>query len=105
MTVTEQGVAIFIRTLIQKTNGFERAPSSREVAELILVYTIIPKEDDLKKLEGTPKFVKAKNWPSGSTSISSKIPDSGTSLWNTLEILKNTLGLNFIRLNKEEDNP
>jgi len=46
-TVTEREAAIFIRTLIQKTNSFERAPSSGEVAELISVYTIIPKEDDL----------------------------------------------------------
>src|SRR6266498_3159751 len=44
-TVTERGAAIFIGTLIQKTNSFKRASSSREVAKLISVYTIIPKED------------------------------------------------------------
>ena len=60
-TVIEQEVAIFVKTLIQKTNGFERAPSSGEVAELISIYTIILKEDDLQESEGTPKFVKASN--------------------------------------------
>ncbi len=45
--------------LIQKTNSFERAPSLGEVAELISVYTIIPKEDDLQEPEGTSKFRKA----------------------------------------------
>ena len=35
----------------------------------------------------------------------SKIPDSGTSPWNTLGIPKNTLGLNFLFLNEEENNP
>src|SRR6266498_4902015 len=58
-TIIERGAAIFIGTLIQKTNRFERASSSREVAELILVYTIIPKNDDLKEPEGILKFVKA----------------------------------------------
>ena len=67
LIVTEREAAIFIGTLIQKTNGFERAPSSEEVAELILVYTIVPKEDDLKEPEGTPKFVKASNWVSTTT--------------------------------------
>jgi len=47
--------------LIQRTNGFERALSLGETAELILLYTIVPKEGDLKKLVGTSKFVKAKN--------------------------------------------
>src|SRR6266498_2154609 len=41
-TITERGAAIFIRTLIQKTNSFERAPSSGKLAKLISVYTIIP---------------------------------------------------------------
>ena len=86
LTVTEWGVAILISTLIQKTNGFERAPSSGEVAELILVYMILPKEDDLKEPEGTLKFIKANDWPSaitsgpGNKSSSSKIPDSEISL-------------------------
>src|SRR6266498_1343439 len=66
-TITEQEAAIFIGTLIQKTNGFERAPSSGEVAELISIYTIIPKEDDLKEPEGTLTFIKASNWPSATT--------------------------------------
>ena len=52
---------IFIRTLIQKTEGFIRAPTAGEVAELISVYTIIPKNDDLKELIGTLKFTKASN--------------------------------------------
>src|SRR6266498_2234029 len=59
LTVTERGAAIFIRILIQKTNGFERAPSSGEVVKLISVYIIIPKEDDLQEPEGIPKFRKA----------------------------------------------
>src|SRR6266545_4207150 len=42
-TLTERGVAIFIETLIQQTEGFERAPTSGELAELISLYTIIPK--------------------------------------------------------------
>ncbi len=46
-TITEQEAVIFIRTLIQRTNGFERTPMSGEVAELISIYTIILKEDDL----------------------------------------------------------
>ena len=48
-TITEREAAIFINTLIQKTNGFERAPSSGEVAELISIYTIVPKEDNFKE--------------------------------------------------------
>src|SRR6266542_1982226 len=81
-TVTEQGAAFFMRMLIQKSSGFERALSLGEVAELISVYTIISREDDLKKPEGTPRFVKANNWTSGSTlkptskENISKIPDS-----------------------------
>src|SRR6266540_2568698 len=61
-TLTERGAAIFIRTLIQHTNGFERAPTSGELAELISLYTIILKENDLEKLIGTPKFIKASDW-------------------------------------------
>src|SRR6266542_4456432 len=85
-TVTEQGAAIFISMLIQKTNGFERAPLSGEVAELILIYTILPKENNLKESIGIPKFIKASNWPSDITPgpinkpSSSKTLDSGTSL-------------------------
>src|SRR6266511_3684928 len=59
--LTERGAAIFIGTLIQYTNRFERAPTSGELAELISVYIIIPKEDDLEKPIGTPKFTKASN--------------------------------------------
>ena len=61
LTVTEWRVAIFISILIQKTNEFERAPSSGEVVKLISVYIILPKEDDFKELKGTPKFIKASN--------------------------------------------
>src|SRR6266540_5484965 len=48
-TVTEREVAIFIRTLIQKTKGFIRAPTVGEVVKLISVYTIIPKDNDPKE--------------------------------------------------------
>ncbi len=68
LTLTERGAAIFIRTLVQTTNGFERAPTSRELAELILLYTIIPKEDDLEKPIGILKFTKASNWSTHQTS-------------------------------------
>src|SRR6266542_3067289 len=61
-TLTERGAAIFIRTLIQHTNRFERAPTSGELAKLISLYTIIPKEEDLETLIRTPKFTKASNW-------------------------------------------
>src|SRR6266498_2257846 len=61
LTLTERGAAIFIRTLVQHTNGFERAPTLGELAELILLYTIIPKEDDLEEPIGIPKFIKASN--------------------------------------------
>ncbi len=111
LTVTEWGAAIFIRTLIQKTNGFERAPTAGEVAELISVYTIIPKDGDLKKPIETSKFTKASNWASTSTpkltetGDTSKIPDSETFPWNTLGILKNISGLNFLSLNEEKNNP
>ena len=110
LTVTERGAAIFIETLIQKTEGFIRASTSGEVVELILVYTIIPKDDDLKEPIGTPKFTKASNWASTSTpkltetEDTSKTPDSKTFPWNTLEISENTSGLNFLSLN-EENNP
>ena len=109
LTITEQGVAIFIRTLIQKTNGFERAPSLGEVAELILIYTILPKEDNLKELQETPRFVKTSNWTSESTpkptseENSSKTSDSGTSSQNILGISENTSGLNFLSLNEESN--
>ena len=84
LTVTEQEAAIFIRTLIQKTNRFKRAPSLGKVAKLISVYTILPKEDDLKEPKRTLKFVKASNWTSRSTlqptseKNLSKIPNSDT---------------------------
>src|SRR6266498_872229 len=39
-TLTKRGAAIFIRTLIQHINGFERAPTSEELAELISIYSI-----------------------------------------------------------------
>src|SRR6266540_479765 len=89
LTLTEREAAIFIRTLIQHTNRFERAPTSGELAELILLYTIIPKEDNLEELIGTPKFIKASNWSTHQTPelsnklIDNKIPDSETSSWNT----------------------
>src|SRR6266540_3264861 len=88
-TLTEWGAAIFIRTLIQQTNGFEKAPTSGELAELISIYTIILKEEDLEELIGTPKFTKASNWSTHKTPetlkqlIVSKTPDSETSPWNT----------------------
>jgi len=84
LTVTEQEAAIFLGTLIQKTNEFKRALSSREVVELISLYTIILKEDNLRKLAGTLKFVKASGWISNATSepinkaSSSQILNSGT---------------------------
>src|SRR6266540_3623226 len=57
--ITERGVTIFIRTLIQKTNSFERVLSSGKIVALISVYTIIPKDDDLQESISTPKFTKA----------------------------------------------
>src|SRR6266540_2259225 len=60
-TLTERGAAIFIGTLIQQTEGFERASTSGELAALILQYTIVLKEEDLQELIGTPKFIKASN--------------------------------------------
>ncbi len=85
LIVTERGAAIFISILIQKTNGFERAPSSGELAELISIYTILLKEDDLQEPVEILKFVKASNWVTDKTleltnkPSSSKIPDSKTS--------------------------
>src|SRR6266540_3956569 len=49
-TLSERGASIFIRSLIQQTEGFERAPTSGELAELISLYTIISKKDDLEEL-------------------------------------------------------
>src|SRR6266540_3640878 len=66
-TLTEQGAAIFIRTLIQHTNRFERTSTSGELAELISLYTIIPKEDDLEEPIGISKFTKASNWSTHQT--------------------------------------
>ncbi len=60
-TLTERGATIFIRTLIQQTEGFERAPTSGELAALIFQFTIIPKEEDLREPIGTLKFIKAKD--------------------------------------------
>ena len=62
-------------------------------------------------MKGISKFTKASNWASTSTpkltetGDTSKIPDSETFPWNTLGILKNTLGLNFLSLNEEKGNP
>src|SRR6266540_814666 len=65
--LTERGAAIFIGMLIQQTEGFERAPTSGELAALISQFTIIPKDEDLKELIGTPKFTKASNWSTHQT--------------------------------------
>src|SRR6266542_2763403 len=79
-TLTERGAAIFIGSLIQQTEGFERAPTSGELASLISQYTIIPKEEDLKEPIGTPKFIKAKDWSTYKIPEVPKQPiDSGTS--------------------------
>src|SRR6266498_610304 len=107
-TLTERGVAIFIGSLIQQTEGFERAPTSGELVALISQFTIIPKDEDLKEPVGTPKFTKASNWSTYQTPepekqpIISKIPDSGTSPWNTFNIPETTPGINAIGLNEEE---
>src|SRR6266511_3145987 len=61
-TLTERGAAVFIRSLIQQMEGFERALTSEELAALIFQFTIIPKEEDLRESIGIPKFVKASNW-------------------------------------------
>src|SRR6266511_405982 len=106
-TLTERGAAIFIGSLIQQTEGFERAPTSGELAALISQYTIIPKDEDLKEPIGTPKFIKASNWSTHKTSeppkqlIDSGTPDSGTSPWNTFNIPETTPGINAIGLNEE----
>src|SRR6266540_6662485 len=111
LTLTKREAAIFIRTLIQHTNRFERTPTSGELAELISLYTIIPKEDDLEKPIGIPKFTKASNWSThkipelSKQLIDSKTPDSGTSPWNTFNIPETTSGINAIGLNEEEENP
>ena len=82
-----------------------------EVVELISVYTIISKEDDLQEPEGILKFKKASNWALTETLKltnklnSSKTPDSDTSPWNTLGIPEDTLEVNFLSLNKEKSNP
>src|SRR6266498_3692748 len=109
-TLTERGAAIFIGSLIQQTEGFERAPTSGELAALISQFTIIPKDEDLEQPIGIPKFVKASNWSTHKTPklpkqpIDSGMPDSGTSPWNTFNIPETTPGINAIRLN-EEKNP
>src|SRR6266511_769902 len=108
-TLTERGAAIFISSLIQQTEGFERAPTSEELAALISQFTIIPKDEDLEELIGTPKFVKASNWSTHKTPeppkqpIDSGTPDSGTSPWNTFNIPETTPGINAIGLNEEEN--
>ncbi len=108
-TLTERGAAIFIETLIQQTEGFERAPTSGELASLISQFTIIPKEEDLEQPIGTPKFIKASNWSTHKTPelpkqpIDSGTPDSGTSPWNTFNIPETTPGINAIGLNEEEN--
>src|SRR6266545_5021915 len=108
-TLTERGAAIFIGSLIQQTEGFERAPTSGELAALISQFTIVPKEEDLKEPIGTPKFIKAKDWSTHQTPeppkqpIDSGTPDSGTSPWNTFNIPETTPGINAIGLNEEEN--
>src|SRR6266498_3410619 len=108
-TLTERGAAIFIGSLIQQTEGFERAPTSGELAALISQFTIIPKDEDLEEPTGTPKFVKASNWSTHKTPepskqpIDSDTPDSGTSPWNTFNIPETTPGINALGLN--EKNP
>src|SRR6266542_1124192 len=108
-TLTEQGAAIFIGTLIQQTEGFERALTSEELAALISQFTIVPKEEDLKELIGTLKFVKASNWSTHKTPepskqlIDSGTPDSGTSSWNTFNIPETTPEINALGLNEEEN--
>src|SRR6266545_1073981 len=109
LTLTERDAAIFIGSLIQQTEGFERAPTSGELAALISQFTIIPKKDDLQQPIGTPKFVKAKDWSTHKTPepvkkpIDSGTPDSGISPWNTFNIPKTTPGINAIGLNEEEN--
>src|SRR6266511_1194017 len=108
-TLIERGAAIFVGSLIQQTEGFERAPTSGELAALISQFTIISKEEDLEEPIGTPKFVKASNWLTHKTPelpkqpIDSGTSDSRTSLWNTFNISETTSGINAIRLNEEEN--
>src|SRR6266542_1698396 len=108
-TLTERGAAIFIGLLIQQTEGFERAPTSGELAALIFQFTIISKDEDLKELIGTLKFIKAKDWSTHKTPeppkqpIDSGTPDSGISSWNTFNISETTPGINAIGLNEEEN--
>src|SRR6266498_3372470 len=98
-----------IGILIQQTEGFERALTSEELAALISQFTIVPKEEDLKELIGTLKFVKASNWSTHKTPetpkqpISSDTPDSETSPWNTFNIPETTPGINALGLNEEEN--
>src|SRR6266498_3815270 len=109
LTLTERGAAIFVGSLIQQTEGFERAPTSGELAALISQYTIIPKDEDLEQPIGTPKFTKASNWLTHKTPEQSKqpidsgTPDSGTSSWNTFNIPETTPGINAIGLNEEKN--
>src|SRR6266498_584803 len=108
-TLSERGVSIFIGSLIQQTEGFERTPTSGELAVLIFQFTIIPKDEDLEELIGIPKFVKASNWSTHKTPelpkqpIDSGTPDSGTSPWNTFNIPETTPEINALGLNKEEN--
>jgi len=110
LTLIERGAAIFIRMLIQYTNRFERVPTLGELAELISLYTIIPKKDNLEELIGIPKFTKASNWSTHQTPklskqlIDSKTSDSRTSPWNTFNISETTPEINAIGLN-EKKNP
>ncbi len=80
-----------------------------KIGELISVYTILLDEKNLKKPKGTLKFSKARDWilpiiPIKLKVIDSKIPNSETFFWNTLEISENTSKVNFIELN-EKSNP
>src|SRR6266540_3663404 len=54
LTLTERGAAIFIGSLIQQTERFERAPTSEELAALISQFTIILTDKDLEELIGIP---------------------------------------------------
>ncbi len=77
--LTKKGAAIFIGTLLQKTNRFQRAPISGEIGALVSIYTRIPNEEDLRKPKGTLKFTKAGSWihPISPGKSRAKIPDSG----------------------------
>ncbi len=108
LTVSEWGAAIFIRMLIQRIEGFERAPMSEETAELISLFTIVSEEEDLKEPVEIPKFTKAKNWksfkiPEQSKITVSKTSDNETSSWNMLDISENILEVNYIGLNEENN--